>query len=82
MGTMPTHVSTGDLNDSNNRTSQKDSGDEKIALDRLNNSPLKFNLDIQNATSESSTVKVGNIANPERIEIGISDGFDFGDSLK
>ena len=82
MGTMPTHVSTGDLNDSNNRTSQKDSGDEKIALDRLKNSPLKFNLDIQNAAPESSTVKIGNIANSERIEVGINDGFDFGDSLK
>jgi hypothetical protein len=79
---MPTHVSTGDLNDSNNRTSQKDSGDEKIALDRLQNSPLKFNKGIQNVAPQYETSAEWNQGDSTRIEIGLRDGFDFNDSLK
>lgn len=49
---------------------------EKEVVSRIANSPLKFY-----ATTQSESTPKWDLPNPERIEIGITDGFDFGDAL-
>lgn len=48
---------------------------EKEVVSRIANSPLKFY-----APTQSTTIEDRDLPNPERIEIGIIDGFDFGDA--
>lgn len=64
--------------------SKKDSAIETQVLERIRSSPLKFHGVIRtlNAIVESESTEERNLSDPERIEIGIVDGFDFGDNLK
>lgn len=65
---------------------------EKEVVSRIANSPLKFHPDQEidpkyigdhkefYALFKSESTTKRDLPNPERIEIGITDGFDFGDA--
>ena len=57
---------------------------EKEAVSRIANSPLKFHHleNIENASIKSEPTQERDTGNVKGLEINITDGFDFGDSLK